>query len=93
MSKIEKKTRLLDVDKSKGLAIFLVVFGHIVATKPPDNNEWYVLLKYFIYKFHMPFFMYLSGIIFAYTYKKITSVKEYLNYLYRRIYKLIDSPI
>lgn len=89
MHPVENKTRLSDIDKAKGLAIFMVVIGHIVATKSPTNNEWYEILKFFIYKFHMPFFMYLSGIIFAYTYKKVDSLKSYLIYLSKKTHKLL----
>jgi len=52
-----------DLDRAKAVAILLVVFGHIVARDPPTGNNWYVLLKFGIYQFHMPFFMYLSGYV------------------------------
>jgi uncharacterized membrane protein YcfT len=55
---------LADVERAKGLAIILVVIGHIVAREPLANNEWYVVLKSAIYAFHMPFFMYLGGLVF-----------------------------
>jgi uncharacterized membrane protein YcfT len=59
------KTRLLDVDAARGLAIFLVVVGHVVAREMPAGNEWYAQLKDAIYLFHMPLFMVLTGITFA----------------------------
>lgn len=55
--------RRLDLDRAKGLAILLVVYGHIVARQPPAGNEWYVWSKDAIYLFHMPFFMFLSGYV------------------------------
>ncbi|MGG5822252.1 acyltransferase family protein [Falsiroseomonas sp. HW251] len=55
------RTRRLDLDRAKGVAILLVVFGHIVATTPPPGVEWWDTLRYAIYRFHMPFFLYLSG--------------------------------
>lgn len=55
------RTRRLDLDRAKGLAILIVVFGHIVATTPPPGVEWWDTLRYAIYRFHMPFFLYLSG--------------------------------
>jgi len=58
------RQRLIDIQRAKGLAIILVVFGHLVATGTPPGNEWYGQVRYAIYSFHMPFFMYLSGYVF-----------------------------
>ena len=62
-SAVVRKARLLDLDRAKGLAIFLVVIGHIVARNGPKGNSWYADLQEIIYTFHMPFFMYLSGFV------------------------------
>ena len=40
-----------------------MVSGHIVATTPPDGVQWYDTLRYALYRFHMPFFLYLSGYV------------------------------
>lgn len=58
---------LHDITIAKGLAIFLVVFGHIVTGPPPHGNDWYIVIRTALYAFHMPFFIYLSGYIFFYT--------------------------
>jgi fucose 4-O-acetylase-like acetyltransferase len=55
------RERMLWLDRAKGVAILLVVLGHVVAREPPADNAWYVWLKGAIYQFHMPFFMVLSG--------------------------------
>ncbi len=55
--------RRLDLERAKGLAILLVVFGHIVARTDPHGVEWYEPLRRAIYAFHMPFFLYLSGTV------------------------------
>lgn len=55
--------RLLDLDRAKGLAILLVVFGHLVAREEPEGLTWYEPLRIAVYLFHMPFFMYLSGYV------------------------------
>ncbi|NOU13658.1 MAG: acyltransferase, partial [Methylococcaceae bacterium] len=89
MNKHLTRERLIDIDRAKGLAIFLVVVGHIVATDMPLDNDWYAILKKLIYKFHMPFFMYLSGIVFAYTYSNPKNVKKYLIYVFKKTNKLI----
>jgi fucose 4-O-acetylase-like acetyltransferase len=52
-----------DIDAAKGLAILLVVFGHIVARADPAGVDWYEPLRRAVYAFHMPFFMYLSGMV------------------------------
>jgi len=57
------RERRLDLDRAKGIAILLVVFGHIVAREVPPGVEWYEPLRYAIYRFHMPFFLYLSGTV------------------------------
>ena len=55
--------RLADLDRAKGLAILLVVFGHLVARQGPTGVGWYDPLRIGIYLFHMPLFMYLSGYV------------------------------
>lgn len=50
-----------DLDQAKGLAIVLVVFGHLVAREGPMGVGWYEPLRQAVYLFHMPFFLFLSG--------------------------------
>jgi fucose 4-O-acetylase-like acetyltransferase len=57
------RERRLDLDRAKGLAILLVVLGHIVAAAPPPGAEWWDEPRYALYRFHMPFFLYLSGYV------------------------------
>lgn len=57
--------RRLDIDRAKGLAILLVVFGHLVARADPLGVWWYEPLRRAVYSFHMPFFLYLSGLVAA----------------------------
>ena len=59
------RARRLDLDRAKGVAILLVVVGHIVAAEPPAGAEWWDWLRFAIYRFHMPFFLYLSGVVFV----------------------------
>lgn len=60
---VPPRARLADLDRAKGVAILLVVFGHIVARRSPADIGWYDPLRIAIYLFHMPFFMYLSGYV------------------------------
>lgn len=55
------------IDALKGVAIFLVVLGHIVT-----NDEDFHRLFNFIYSFHMPLFMFLSGCTTALSYGRST---------------------
>jgi fucose 4-O-acetylase-like acetyltransferase len=54
--------RRADIDLAKGLAILLVVFGHLVARNDPQHVGWYEPLRRAVYAFHMPLFLYLSGL-------------------------------
>ena len=85
------RKRIDDLDKLKGLAIFLVVLGHIVAREPPDGNGWYVTLKASIYLFHMPLFMFLSGLILAYSRKPMPSISAYGKYLKGKFLRLMPA--
>ncbi|MDE1895542.1 MAG: acyltransferase [Rhodospirillales bacterium] len=58
----------LDIDMAKGLAILLVVFGHLVARQDPQGVHWYEPLRRAIYAFHMPFFLYLSGLVASFSF-------------------------
>ncbi|MDP1563031.1 MAG: acyltransferase [Pirellulaceae bacterium] len=83
--------RLDAIDKLKGLAILLVVIGHIVAREAPVGNDWYVALKDTIYLFHMPLFMFLSGLILAYSRKPITSLVNYGRYVSGKFKRLMPA--
>jgi len=66
--------RLLYIDRLKGIAIILVVCGHFIQYNVADfkHNDLYS----FIYSFHMPLFMFISG----YVAQKTTSIKIFENY-------------
>ena len=61
--RLPARERRLDLDRAKGIAILLVVLGHIVAAAPPPGAEWWDGPRYALYRFHMPFFLYLSGYV------------------------------
>lgn len=52
-----------ELDLLKGLAILLVVFGHLVSRNDPQNVGWYEPLRQAVYAFHMPLFLYVSGYV------------------------------
>ena len=88
MSAEGKRRRLIEVDRVTGFAILLVVVGHIVAREPPVGNEWYVSLKFYIYQFHMPLFMFMSGLVFQYTFASISTFSEYGTWASKKIWRL-----
>jgi fucose 4-O-acetylase-like acetyltransferase len=84
-----KKPWLSELDRGKGLAILLVVIGHVVAREPPQGAGWYLMLKFTVYLFHMPFFVFLSAVAMAYTYKNVVSFQGYLTYIKNKFYRFI----
>lgn len=61
------RERRADIEAAKGLAIVLVVFGHLVARQDPAGVHWYEPLRRAVYAFHMPLFLYLSGLVAVYS--------------------------
>lgn len=65
------KTRSEELDISKGIAIFLVVWGHIIQYSFAGKEEFYENIIFrLIYGFHMPLFMIISGYLFFYSCEK-----------------------
>lgn len=65
-----EKTRDRFVDQLKGLACFLVVFGHVImgirkAGIPTPKSM--VFVEEYIWTFHVPLFMFLSGYVYRLT--------------------------
>ena len=58
------KQRLEYIDILRGFAIFLVVLGHVLEHAGLKNG----FLFHFIYSFHMPLFICISGFVSAYVY-------------------------
>ena len=56
------KERIKSIDFCKGIAILLVVLGH--ATEHTNASLSYDWLYEYIYSFHMPLFMFISGFVF-----------------------------
>lgn len=83
------RERLFDIDAAKGLAILLVVFGHIVMRDQPQGNEWYQYTRDAIYTFHMPFFMYLSGLIMFYSGAAFTTPEKYRSFIKKRAIRFL----
>jgi fucose 4-O-acetylase-like acetyltransferase len=85
-----RPSRLMDVDAARGLAIILVVIGHIISQgEVPADNNWFFILMDMIYQFHMPFFMVLCGITFALSLPVFRSLGELRTYSLKRVMPLL----
>lgn len=63
--KLHADSNSLIINSLKGLAILLVVVGHVLQTI--TNEDFSHPIFRFIYSFHMPLFMFLSGFVTAYS--------------------------
>lgn len=91
IQKLTPRERLLDIDRAKGLAILLVVFGHVVARQPPLGNEWYSIAKDSVYTFHMAFFMFLSGVVFFLRARPIADLQAFSMEARKRFMRLMPA--
>jgi fucose 4-O-acetylase-like acetyltransferase len=87
------KPRHAYIDRTKGLAILLVVIGHLVAREmaPGGGGQWYGLLKDRLYAFHMPLFMAVSGLVYGLTWRPAPDAAADLRDSGRRIVRLLPS--
>ena len=91
---ITHRKRLIEIDILTGIAIVLVVLGHLASSNAVPlrvGNSIYFFIKSNIYLFHMPLFMFLSGSIFYYTYNKIKSTGQYLHYIKKKSIRLLPG--
>lgn len=57
--------RNIQYDYIKGIAIFLVIYGHTISHIDIGQTSWWENPMYmFIYMFHMPLFIFVSGYFF-----------------------------
>lgn len=81
-----ENNRNLFADFLKGILIFLVVFGHSIQyIKSYNDAFWYDAIFKYIYSFHMPLFIAISG---YFTYKSL-SKKSAIVFLKERIPSLL----
>lgn len=79
------RTRLIGLDVAKGIAILLVVIGHIVARGNVPGAEWYSDLKHLIYLFHMPLFMVLSGLALGLSWEPKANMVQVARFIKKRV--------
>jgi fucose 4-O-acetylase-like acetyltransferase len=90
--RVAPATRLHEVDVAKGIAIFLVVVGHIVLSNHlPKDADWYLWIQKAVYRFHMPFFMFLSGFVIGYNYFPIENLPQYCAFVWKKFVRLFPA--
>lgn len=64
---MEKQNKTINI--VKGVAIFLVVFGHVIQNSMIANAQDFYMNELFrvIYSFHMPLFIFISGYLIAFS--------------------------
>ena len=86
------KERLVEIDRAKGLAIFLVVLGHLFSfANNPEKLGIYFDIRIIIYTFHMSLFTFLSGFIMFYKYKPLKTFSDYKKYILKRFWRLMPA--
>lgn len=87
------KQRFAYIDRTKGLAILLVVLGHLIARNSPPGpgTEVYLLVKEYIYVFHMPLFLAVSGLVYGLNWRPQATVAGDLADSRRRVLRLLPA--
>jgi fucose 4-O-acetylase-like acetyltransferase len=75
------RQRLTYIDHLKGISILLVVVGHFIQYNTSDSKD--SGLFNFIYSFHMPLFMFISGYI-GYITINTSIFKNYINFILKK---------
>jgi len=88
------KNRIQVIDSAKGLAILLVVAGHLVARDiKPVGHEWYEIANTHLYTFHMAFFFFLSGLTYFLKGPPPSTLVSYRERLARRFWQMIPAYV
>ncbi|WP_170234207.1 acyltransferase family protein [Segetibacter aerophilus] len=90
----ESLKRVPFIDKAAGIAILLVVYGHIFFPETEKIPSHHISLE-IIYKFHMEFFMTLSGYLAFLSTKKLEIIRasDYYLYLRKKLKKFLPAYI
>lgn len=75
--------RIIYLDIAKAICIILVVIGHF---NPQQSPIWWKEIVKFIYSFHMPLFLFASGLIYISTKK---AEQPYISFIRNKIFRLM----
>lgn len=84
--------RELNIETLRGIAIILMVLGHVVGVNPDtglkvDEDSWYYYLFYVFKYVRMPLFTVISGYVYAI--KPISSTYSSSNFIVRKVNRLL----
>lgn len=82
-AKIEKK-RVVFLDIAKVFSIILVVIGHF---DPSNAPAWWNKMIHFVYTFHVPVFLFVSGYIYIYI--SFSRKQSYLSFISKKFKRLM----
>jgi fucose 4-O-acetylase-like acetyltransferase len=80
--------RLESIDRMKGIAILLVIVGHLIQFNGIDGGTKSKLFN-IIYSFHMPLFFILSGYVASLGSSKILNMSSLGSFMLKKVYTLI----
>ncbi len=91
---VKVSDRLLDLDMVKVLAMLFVLVGHILTSFISFQRQYYVpdfffQLKEYVYSFHMPAFVAVSGAVYYYVRFNLGKYNNFRGYLLRKIKRLL----
>lgn len=94
---MQVKTKFVEeLNMMKVLATFLVVLGHVFTNyrdgglvKPYYGNDFFVSLCSYIYSFHMPAFVAVSGGVYFYTRRVLMKYNNWLSYVLNKLKRII----
>lgn len=94
MEQIQQNKNILWVDIAKFIAMFLVVFEHVVLAFKLDSTEYIGYIRHIVVTFHMPLFFILGG----YLYKERSKFDNYNKILFSLvipyfIYQFLYLPL
>ncbi len=88
--------RIVELDVMKFWGILLVVLGHVTSMytpmglfQPVTSSEEIGYISYFIYQFHMPLFVFVSGSVYAYQYEILNKRNSFLSIVRKKIKRLL----
>lgn len=82
--------RNYQIDFLRGVAVLLVLWGHCVQYLSQEQFDFFENIIFrFIYSFHMPLFMAISGYLFYYSYNKYSFKDLFFKILRSVLYPLI----